>query len=540
MAVNSNLTQRRYFMLFGISLTLLVCLLYYRVLGFEFLNYDDVPYIVLNPFVNTGLSSNNVMVAFSHFHLGNWYPVTWLSHMLDVSLFGLNPMGHHLTNVLFHIVHVWLVLLFFRLVGFKFYLCAIMATLFAVHPMHVESVAWIAERKNLLSTTFILFALVSYVRYTQTGKTSKMVWTALMMALGLMTKPMPVTLPFVLLLLDFYPLNRIPSQASAKEFLRQLPKRLWPLIREKLPLFGLTVAMIAIALASQQQANAMDAGGHLSLVHKVSNALAGYGQYFIKAFLPINLAIHYPHPGQTALLNWLAPLIFLLTMSIVAIRYYRSHPYLLVGWFWFVGTLVPVVGIVQVGSQAMGDRFAYVPYLGLFLAVVPLVDSCLNSLIGQLNKRTKLAALKITTPMATITLATLFATGLSLITYTNIAHWKNSVTVFQQALKATDPNYALFSDKRYTGELNIQPGLWTSYYYLGKGFAEQGNYLEAIAHLDVAVQLGPNMPNSHYDRGLVLLKLNANQQAIKAFRAALDVDPSFSAARTALDHLDSN
>lgn len=201
---------------------------------------------------------------------------------------------------------------------------------------------------------------------------------------------------------------------------------------------------------------------------------------------------------------------------------------------------MPVVGIVQVGSQAMGDRFAYVPYLGLFLAVVPLVDSWLNSLIGQLNKRTKLAALKITTPMATITLATLFATGLSLITYTNIAHWKNSVTVFQQALKATDPNYALFSDKRYTGELNIQPGLWTSYYYLGKGFAEQGNYLEAIAHLDVAVQLGPNMPNSHYDRGLVLLKLNANQQAIKAFRAALDVDPSFSAARTALDHLDSN
>jgi protein O-mannosyl-transferase len=527
-------------MLFGIALTFVVSLLYYRVLGFEFLNYDDVPYIVINPFVNTGLTRDNLIYAFSHFHLGNWYPITWFSHMLDVTLFGLNPTGHHLTNLLLHIVNVWLILFFFRILGFKFHLCAIMATLFAVHPMHVESVAWIAERKNLLSTTFILLALISYTRYTQTGKTSKMIWTALMMALGLMTKPMPVTLPFVLLLLDYYPLNRIPKQASPREFLLQLPRQLWPLVREKLPLFALTLAMIFIALASQQQANAMDAGGHLALVEKFGNAFAGYGQYLLKAFLPIDLAIHYPHPGHTPLLKWLPSLVLLLTLSSLALRYYRTHPYVLLGWFWFVGTLVPVVGIVQIGSQAMGDRFAYVPYIGLFLAVVPLVDSWLFDLVERLNRRFKINGLKITATMTTMTLASLFAIALSVASYTNVAHWRSSVTVFQQALKATDPNYALFSDKRYTGELNIQPGLWTSYYCLGKGFAEQGNYLEAIAHLDVAVQLGPHMPNSHYDRGLVLMKLNANTEATNAFRAALKADPSFSAARSALNQLNSN
>lgn len=352
-----------------------------------------------------------------------------------------------------------------------------------------------------------------------------------------MSKPMLVTLPFVLLLLDYYPLNRISLQGSAAESLRELPKKLWPLVREKLPLFGLTIIMIIIALLSQQQANAMDAGAHLSLLNKLSNALSAYGQYLLKAFIPLNLSIHYPHPGQAPLQNWLTSLLVMSTLSIVAIRYYRTHPYLLVGWFWFVGTLVPVVGIVQIGSQFMGDRFVYVPYIGLFIAVVPWIDSCVNHLQGKFDQQTAMSRFKIPQWLWTISVGAIFATSLSVITYANVGHWKNSVTVFQQALKATDPNYVVFLDKTYQGELNIQPGLWTSYFFLGKGFADQGDYREAISHLDVAAQLAPNLIYSHYQRGVVLVKLNAREDAAKAFQAALNIDPNFSPASDALEAL---
>src|SRR6266545_2204624 len=366
--------------------TILTCLLvggitlatFWPVTRHDFIYYDDPDYVTENPYVQTGLNWQSVVWAFTTGHSGNWHPVTWLSHMLDCQVFGLKPGYHHLTNVLFHAANTLLLFLVLERMTAAFWRSAFVATLFALHPLHVESVAWVAERKDLLSTFFGLLTLWAYARYCKESKArgprAKVFYgfALLLFALGLMSKPMLVTWPFVLLLLDFWPLRRLcyqPGGRFGRDFLR--------LVREKVPFFCLvTISSIVTFLVQDRRGYVMTVGG-VSLALRLVNALVSYVKYLGKTVWPAGLAIFYPHPeirypasDQWPLWQIVAGALLLTLISAFAVLRLKRQPWLATGWLWYLGTLVPVIGIVQVGAQAMADRYSYVPLIGVFICLV--------------------------------------------------------------------------------------------------------------------------------------------------------------------------
>ena len=473
--------------LLGFLLAAATVALYFPVSGHPFANYDDDVYITYNARVQSGLHWDTVRWAFTSFDASNWHPLTWLSHALDCQLFQLNPSGHHDTNLLLHALNT--VLLFWVLLqatGFSGRSFAV-AVLFAVHPINVESVAWIAERKNVLSMLFFLLALGTYRWYAAKPQLHRYALVAFWYALGLMAKPQVITFPFVLLLWDYWPLGRVslpPDEtrpAPATGAVMQ-PRSLAWLILEKLPLLALSAASAVVTTAAQRGAGATSGIQWHPFGNRLENALVAYVRYLGKAFWPSHLSPLYPHPGNS-LQVWeaLAAGTGLLLITVWALQQ-RRRRYLLVGWFWFLGTLVPMIGLIQVGVQAMADRYAYLPFVGLFIAI------CWGVADLAQQHHVPLAWQGATTAAVLLSLA--------VVTHRQIDYWSDNITLWSHALQVTTGN-------------------WVAENNLGHALLNIGQEEQAIRHFRAAVAINPIDPDSN-------LNIGAYEQQHKDLRGAIE------------------
>ncbi len=391
------------------ALVVIVLAIYAQVNTHQFINYDDPVYVSNNANVLGGLTAGDVRWAFTSIHAAYWHPITWLSHQLDVSLFGRDAGRHLLVSVALHALNVVLLFLWLRLATGTFWRSALVAALFASHPLHVESVAWLSERKDVLSTLFMLLSLHAYTRWVRDASRGQYAWSVAALALGLMAKPMLVTFPFVLLLLDVWPFERTRNMRA--------------ILVEKLPYFACVVPAVVMTLRTQSVAMT---GSNVSLAIRVANAAIAYTTYLGKTLWPSSLAIFYPYP--TSVNGVLAAVcgLFLVAVTIVVLAARRNMPWLPVGWLWFLGTLVPVIGLVQAGQQSMADRFTYVPHIGLFIAIVWSVAAMVES------------ARELRVPMAVAAVGAVVA--FSVVAYIQTGYWRNSVTVFERAVAVTKNN----------------------------------------------------------------------------------------------------
>jgi len=417
-------------LLICLALALATLAIYWRVHNYDFGSYDDSDYVTDNANVKAGLTYDGIIWAFTTGHAANWHPLTWLSHMLDCQLFGTNAGWHHTTNVLLHIANALLLFAVLKLMTGAIWRSAFVAALFALHPLHVDSAAWISERKDVLSTLFWMLTMVAYVRYVRRPCTSRYLVTLLAFALGLMAKPMLVTLPFVLLLLDYWPLGRFQigpfgecANGNAQAVTNVQPQ--WRVVRrlvcEKVPFLALSVMSSVITFIVQRSGGAVSPIEDFPLRARLPNVSVSYVKYIGKMIWPSRLAIYYPHPGY-ALPIWQAVVaaLFLLAISVLVILLARRHKYLLVGWFWYLGTLVPVIGLVQIGSQAMADRYTYIPLTGLFIIIAWAVPDLLA------KWRHRRIALCI--PALMVILA------MSICTHFQLRHWRNGETLYEQVI----------------------------------------------------------------------------------------------------------
>lgn len=511
--------------------------LYCPILSHGFLNYDDPDYILDNPHVKGGLTWGGIVWAFQPTaYAANWHPLTWISHMIDCQLFDLHPAGHHFMNVLFHTANTLLLFILLNNMTGAVWRSAFVAALFAWHPLHVESVAWASERKDVLSAFFWMLALLCYARHarqTPKGNSSPLVtcylslfyWLAvLFFACGLMSKPMVVTLPFVLLLLDFWPLGRFN------------PSTLVRLLIEKIPFFALTFASCLLTLFAQK--NALWSSASLSFSFRFANALMSYVRYLSKIFCPTKLALIYPYPHSWPLIGVAAAAAVLVILSAVFIVQAKRFPYLAVGWFWFLGTLVPVIGLVQVGVQAMADRYTYLPSVGIFILVVWGISDLLNSSVRK-------AAICAFAGSAAL-IACLVITTLQL------GYWQNSLTIFLHTVQVTENNYAaddclgktLYNmgdlkdaENVYQQAVSLEPTYPMAQFDLGMNEIANHDSNDASNHLAAAVQLWPGNPDMQYDFGVFLLQHGHTNDAIIHFNAALTARPGFTKAKEMLEQI---
>jgi protein O-mannosyl-transferase len=466
--------------------------LYSPVIGHPFIfNYDDDNYVINNPHVQAGLAWATVTWALTATEYSNWHPLTWLSHALDCQLYGLNPPGHHVTNVLFHVLNVVLLFLLLARATGAVGRSLLVAALFASHPFNVESVAWVAERKNVLSTFFFLLTLGAYGWYALKPSVKRYAAVAGLFVLGLASKPMVITLPCVLLLLDYWPLRRIEGwgQSSVSpETAFPVPQvPLARLVLEKLPLFALSAASAAVTIFAQRSYGAMHLT--LSLGVRLENAIYAYAMYVWKGFWPARLAVFYPHPGAT-LTAWQLGLatLFVLSVSALAWRERTARPYLITGWLWFLGTLVPVIGLIQVGEQAMADRYGYVPLIGVFVMAVWGAADLADSRQLSFRSRARTAA---------IVLAVF-----SLFTCDQIRYWRSPYDLWSHAVDVTKDNFL--------GEEN-----------LGAALLSSDRFAEALPHLQNAVRIRPSSPAGHLNLAGALALSGRTRDAIREYEAAI-------------------
>jgi protein O-mannosyl-transferase len=460
-----------------------------RVAGFV---YDDRNYLVNNPIVRKGLTWPGVGWAFTSFDAANWHPLTWLSHMLDCQLFGMNPGAQHIVNVLFHTANsLLLLLLLVRLTG-RLGPSALVAALFAWHPLHVESVAWIAERKDVLSTFFALLSLLAYERFAREKPAAgKLKWSRnyclalVFFALALMAKPMPVTLPFVFLLLDCWPLGRIStSQFQFPVFLR--------LVREKWPFFVLSIASGVVTVLAQQHGEAVRTLEQVSLAIRFENTFVAFALYLWKTVWPVKLAVYYPLPDQISPLAVAVSFAVLLAISLAVWLPRKTCPCLLVGWLWFVGTLVPVIGLVQVGSQALADRYSYFPLIGVFIAIA--------FGLADLVERRRVPAAAVIAPSAAALAACLF------LTVNQASCWQNEETLFRH-------------------DLAVAPDNPSAHFWIAMFYQDNHRDQEALAEFRKAEQLNTNFMSAHFMIAGLLNGLGQHEEALAEYRQALRVEP---------------
>ncbi|HKD10649.1 MAG TPA: tetratricopeptide repeat protein [Thermoanaerobaculia bacterium] len=494
------------------------------VLRNAFILYDDNVYVTANRHVLAGLSAAGVRWAFTTGYGANWHPLTWISHMTDASLFGLKPSGHHATSLLLHLASTMLLFLALRSLTGRSWPSAWVAGLFAVHPAHVESVAWISERKDVLSAAFWFAALGAYGEWVRKPNLPRYLLVLLLFAGGLMSKPMVVTLPFVLLLLDDWPLGRLSAGASIRVLAR--------LCLEKLPLFAVAALASAVTFLVQRAGGAVGTLEKYPLGARIANALVAYVRYLKILVWPSRLAIFYPHPGSSLpKLEVVGAGLLLAAISAGAILMRRRAPYVFVGWFWFVGTLVPVIGLVQVGNQALADRYTYVPFVGLFLAVAWGVEALVAAWPRQ-----RLA-------LAACAGASLLA--FAVVSAAQVRRWKDSETLFLHAIAVTPPNIVARNNLgNYYNETNrpaealphlyealgINPRSWEAYNNLGHSLFELGRYEEAGAHFAEALRLHPgdaaalnNLARVRFVQGEIPLSARFYRAAVTAAPEAADV-----------------
>jgi protein O-mannosyl-transferase len=499
-------------LLIYLALLLATFAVYAQVRDFDFVNYDDVDFITNNLNVRQGLTAHGLEWALTSGYEGNWVPLTWVSHMLDCQFFGLDSGWHHLHNVLLHALAAVMLCMFLQRATGTRWRSALAAFLFALHPLHVQSVAWVAERKDVLSACFWFLTLWLYVRYAERHGTGRYLAVALSFWLGLMAKPMMVTLPFVLLLLDYWPLARLGQRGR---------RAIW----EKLPLLGLAGAATAITYLAQKHAESVNL---IPLEARLENATHSYALYILQTFWPARLAVLYPYPRAFAFafLPLLAEgvLLAVVTAGVIVLR--RRAPYLLMGWGWFVVTLVPVIGLVQVGDQAHADRYMYIPMVGLLVMVIWGVAEILE----------KLQAKKLAIPLAA---AACLASAV--VSWVQVGYWRNGETLFRRALAVTSDNkiannnlgnYLMSSGRLseaipyFETAVRIDPEFPTARNNLGIALGRMGRLPDAIAQLQIAVRLSPDAPDPHTNLGTALAQAGRLPEAADEFEAALRMDPN--------------
>ena len=501
----------------SVAVVLVTLLVYCPSFDYPFVNYDDQDYVYQNPRVLSGLTTDSVCWAFTTFECGNWHPLTWLSLQLDCTLYGgAKSGGFHLTNVLLHTANTLLLFLILgRLTGMV-WRSAVVAALFALHPLHVESVAWVAERKDVLSTLFWMLTLGAYLFYLKRPGLRRYLLVMLALALGLLAKPMLVTLPCVLLLLDHWPLRRWRSAASFR-----------PLVQEKLPLFALVLASCVVTVWAQLHSQAVAPFEALPMTTRLSNALLAYTGYLGKMLWPLYLAAYYPHSGPAvSVAQTLAAGLLLAVLTVLVLGPGRRWPYLAVGWLWYLGTLVPVIGLVQVGGQAMADRYTYVPLIGLFLL---LTWGAADLATGWRLPRPYLVAA-----------AVLVLSACAALTWNQVGCWKSTRHLWEHAAAVTENNAVAhmnlgvcyraegrISDakREFENAVTIAPRLPEPHVNLGNVFGDLGLWARAEGEYRAAIDLAPQFAGPHFSLGNALAQLGRREEAIVEFRRAIDLDP---------------
>ena len=520
-----------------------------QTLHHEFVNYDDDSYVYANPRIINGLTPGNVQWAFTHVHAANWHPLTTISHMLDCQLYGLPPFGHHLTNILFHAAAA--ILLFFALRqltihgrvrppgapktadastvrSYQVWASAFVAALFAVHPLRVESVAWVAERKDVLSGVFFMLTLLAYARYARGDRFAlgRYITVLVFSALGLMCKPTLVTLPFVLLLLDYWPLRR-----TEKSDARGHRRMAWsPLIVEKIPLFVLSAASCVATILAQKEAFAPIRA--VPLQERLANAVVAYVEYMGQAIYPAHLAVLYPYPeAGLSIAEVVFALLVLVTISVIFFVWRKTYPFALIGWLWFLGMLVPMIGIVQVGSQPMADRYTYLPQIGLYILTT---WGAIELFKSWRHKREVLAVVALLIVGALITRS-----------YFQSAYWRDSETLWRHTVDVTSRNYIAENNLAgtllergqfneaiadYREALEIKPDVAQVQSNLGNALVQQGEVEEAIVHLQKALQIDPTYAEAYNYMGNAAIKKGQAAEAIVYYQKAVQLNTSYADA----------
>jgi protein O-mannosyl-transferase len=477
-------------LILGLILSWATLSVYWQVKDHEFITCDDYEYVVQNPFVRIGVTTQNLAKAFTAAHACNWHPLTWISHMLDSQLFGVNPSGHHMSSVVLHLAGSLLLFRFLLLATKALWKSILVAGLFSLHPLHVESVAWVAERKDVLCGLFWMLTLLAYRRYTASPCRSGYLLALLIYGLGLMTKPMLMTLPFILLLVDYWPLGRLdPGNLKAR------------LIVEKIPFLLLAAGSAILTFSIQGQCGAVT--DQIPFLWRVVNAVHSYAVYLLKTFWPHPLAFHYPHPlGSIPLWQTLISAVILGLITFFSFRYHRRLPFLTVGWLWYLGTLFPVIGLIQVGSQGMADRYTYIPLIGVFIV--------LSWGSAGLSARWK------NWRPAMIALWVCFIAALSYSAWRQTGCWRDSITLYEQAVQAHPEDVMARNN-------------------LGNALAREGRLQEAENHLREALRWSPDHAPAHNNLGNVLAAQGKIHEGIHHYQEALRLQPDLSEARFNLE-----
>jgi len=516
----------------AVALAVLTLSVFLQARSFDFISFDDPEYVAGNAQVKRGLTPSGVLWAFTSYHHHNWHPLTWLSLMIDAQVFGLKPSAFHMTNVLLHVLNVLLLFWVLRRMTQEIWPSAFAAALFAIHPLHVESVAWVSERKDVLSTLFWLLTLLAYVRYVERPGRARYAFVALFLGMGLMTKQMLMTLPFVLLLLDYWPLNRLrsptpslqesapraeepeirkkrprtrkeavpasetPSRAGTEPLQRPAP--VTALIWEKIPLLILAAAAGVVVLVVQLETGAVKSMVSYSLATRIENAVLAYVLYLFKTVWPVDLVIFYPHPGDSIPAWQVGGAALLLGAITAACIACRSRRYLAVGWLWYLGTLIPVIGLVQVGLQAMADRYTYVPLIGIFI----LLSWGMRDISLRWPRRKTILG----------SLSVFVLCVLAVLAWKQVGTWRNSITLFEHAARSTTGNdWALTN--------------------LGFNLGQAGRYDEALVHLRDALRINPLNHQANSNVGIILASRGDLDEADAYFRKSLEARPDYMDAR---------
>ncbi len=511
------------------ALVLLVLAVFGQTVFFQFVSYDDQQYVAQNATVNAGLTAKGLAWAFTSVHANNWHPLTWLSHMLDCQLFGLSSGWHHLVNVLFHAANAVILFLVLRQMTRVIWPSALAAAVFAVHPLRVESVAWVAERKDVLSLFFFLLTIAAYLQYVKKGFSwPRYLTISGLFALALMAKPMVVTLPFVLLLLDYWPLGRLLKPFGAEEKISFRRRLQWPVVLEKVPLMALSAGSCLMTLGAQRELIAAEE--QLSLFMRIANAAVSYATYIGQVFLPIDLAVFYPHWGRRLPMSYAFwSFLVLAVISGAALAWRNRYPYLVVGWLWYLGTLVPVIGLVQVGAQGMADRYTYLPQIGLYVAMIWLVHD-----LGRtwwLPRRAWIAGSSVIAILA-------------ILAFTQTTHWQNSESLWRRTVACTKPNpiglanlgLALADVHKFDEAMDycrrahqfrgLCPAVCATLCRdVGIRLRAAGRLEQAAEVFRMTVELTPQEAEPYYNLGEVLRQLGRTDEAIRCLRESLCLKP---------------
>jgi tetratricopeptide (TPR) repeat protein len=491
--------DRHTFLIYA-ALACLTVVVFWGAHQYEFVNLDDPEYITGNQSIQLGFTAEAVKWAFTSGYAANWHPLTWFSHMLDFKLFGLDPGPHHVVGLLIHTINVLLLFLVLKGSTGAAWRSAFVACLFAIHPLHVESVAWVSERKDVLSTCFWLLTTLAYIRYCRRPRIDRYLPVFILFGLGLMAKPMLVTLPFALILMDYWPLDRILRNAGQTDKKAKPAEDAFPkyktnfLIGEKIPLVVLTAASSVVTFVVQKRGGAMDIRDYYALPVRIGNALISYSVYMLKMLWPANLASFYPHPAENvSILAAVLAAALLLGITFLVLKFGQIYKYLPVGWFWYLGVLVPVIGLIQVGEQAYADRYTYIPLIGLFIIIAWGVPQLISKWPAK---------------DVVLTAASLAAiAGLSVRAYSQQQYWRNSVLLFEHSIRVTENNYQ-------------------AHLYLAEPLRKEGRFHEAIYHSEECLKIRPDNTEALNSKGLAMMDLGRVDEAIGCFRKAVELKPN--------------